>query len=323
MLPQVAAKNRDRQPAAFTLVELLVVIAIIGVLVALLLPAVQAAREAARRSQCQNNLHQTSIGLQLFEAANKQFPGCFEPGNGGNSAARTTTPANALNLMHSWAVYILPFIEQQALFSQYELGKAWDDPTTNAKHTFVQQTARDIPMLICPSTEKLLVGRSDYAAICGPGFPAGVPGNANEGWASGKNWSLGVLVAISHPAMTDPAKRLGNNRVRVGQITDGTSNTVMLGECAGRDVAVEELTDPAKKMEFQLDAFWANGDHAFAHHKDIFNDTPLDELYSDHPGGFHLANADASVRFMQENVEKRIVDALTTRAGEEVINGEY
>lgn len=307
----------DRRSAAirtgFTLVELLVVIAIIGVLVALLLPAVQAAREAARRSSCQNNLHQTSLGIMNFESANKEFPACFEPGISG--------PGSATNLMHSWAPYILPFIEQQSLHSQYRFDKWWGDPTTNALITRDQRSSQDIVMLLCPSTPKLIKGRSDYAAICGPGYPSPHPLNANEGWKRGQNWSQGVLVAIS-PITSAGVDTYDNDRVRIGQITDGTSNTIMLGECAGRDVAAEQIPKPEERGPAQLLALWANGDHSFAHHYAL-NITPLDELYSDHPGGLHLANADASVRYISESTDKTVIDRLTTRDGGELTNGEY
>src|SRR3712207_657406 len=112
----------SRKPRAFTLVELLVVIAIIGVLVALLLPAVQAAREAARRSWCQNNVKQLVGGMLLFESAKKEYPAGIEPGY--------TTPADK-NHMHSWVPYVLPYIEQQGLHAKHRFDKHWDDATTN------------------------------------------------------------------------------------------------------------------------------------------------------------------------------------------------
>ncbi len=86
----------------------------------------------------------------------------------------------------------------------------------------------------------------------------------------------------------------------------------MLGECAGRDVH-GTLTETL---------YWANGDHAFAHHEEVFNVTPVDECYSDHPGGLHLGMADGSVRFFQENTPKRIFDKLASRAMAETFHGE-
>src|SRR5687768_14877758 len=123
MQPQTF-RGVEMQPAnggsrkAFTLVELLVVIAIIGILIALLLPAVQAAREASRRSQCSNNLKQIGLGLHNFHDVRGYLP----PG-GLNGA--TVTPAHKqlnipANLNHAWSVFILPYIEQDALWDQYD-----------------------------------------------------------------------------------------------------------------------------------------------------------------------------------------------------------
>ena len=108
---------------AFTLVELLVVIAIIGILIALLLPAVQAAREAARRSQCANNLKQIGLALLNYEDAFKTLPPSVVYGCPGD---RTTATAE-IPYHHTWITRILPFLEQQALYDQMDpLRPAWD-----------------------------------------------------------------------------------------------------------------------------------------------------------------------------------------------------
>ena len=286
---------------AFTLVELLVVIAIIGVLVALLLPAVQAARESARRAMCQNNIRQLVLGIHNFASAQKEFPAGIEPGY--------TTPSSE-NLMHSWVPYVMPYIELQSLHEQYRFDKHWDDPVTNRLITGRRQdSAVDIRALICPTTPVDRRGRSDYAAIVGPGNYTDINGKRYpENWYNGAAWSLGILIAVPGDASGPP-----NARVRVGQVTDGTTRTILLGECAGRDIH-----DPKPNLSM----FWANGDHAFAHHGQAVNITPVDELYSDHPGGLHLGMADASVRFLTETTPKQIIDALATRAGEEIDHGD-
>jgi prepilin-type N-terminal cleavage/methylation domain-containing protein/prepilin-type processing-associated H-X9-DG protein len=284
----------------FTLVELLVVIAIIGILVALLLPAVQAAREAARRSQCQNNVKQLLLALHLFHDAHNEFPGAIEPGYTGNTNS---------DFRHSWVPYILPHIEEQAVYDQYRWDKKWDDATTNSYLTRRQPDAKDFAMLLCPSTQKIINGRSDYGAIPGPGHS----GSANEGWAKGKNWSLAVLICIANkyhngtgwvPIASDP---LGNNRIKISKITDGTTYTIMLGECAGRDV------HPATPSP---DLYWGNGDHAFAHHGSSVNISPVNELYSDHPGGLNVGMADSSVQFFSEETSKAVLDEMATRASQ-------
>ena len=112
------------RPAGFTLVELLVVIAIIGVLVALLLPAVQAAREAARRSQCGNNLKQIGLALHNYHDTLKWFPpgAVFE---GGASTAPNAQPINQRGSMH---VRLLPYMEQQALYNAFDFNTLGDTP---------------------------------------------------------------------------------------------------------------------------------------------------------------------------------------------------
>jgi prepilin-type N-terminal cleavage/methylation domain-containing protein len=301
-LDQVAFSGRlvGNAKRAFTLVELLVVIAIIGVLVALLLPAVQAAREAARRSTCQNNLKQLVYGIHLFESAKNEFPAAIEPGYNGDNRPLTTTT----NYMHSWMPYILPYVEQAALHRRYRFDKHWNDPTTNREITGADQnTAADVPQWMCPTTPRLYKGRLDYAALVGPGL------SSNEGWKNGENWSLGILIAV--PGHGGDANVIPNKRIKHKQVTDGTSKSVLLGECAGRDVYASNPNQPAPH------AFWANGDHAFAHHGSAVNITPVDELYSDHTSGLHLGFADASVRFFSAQTSKRVIDAITTRAGDE------
>jgi prepilin-type N-terminal cleavage/methylation domain-containing protein len=301
------ARVRFTRPStAFTLVELLVVIAIIGILVALLLPAIQAAREAARRSMCQNNVKQLLTGMHLFVDSYKEFPAGIEPGY--TRDAKT-------NFMHSWVPYVLPYIEEQAIHDQYRFDKPWADPLTNSYITRRPESVHQFAMLICPTTQVEVKGRNDYAAICGPGNYTDLQGKTYvEDWYPGAAWSLGILITVPAPHPDNPG--LVNSRIKLAQIEDGTAYSVLLGECAGRDVNLKPGQTPSSTL------FWANGDHAFAHHQPIINDSPVDELYSDHPGGLHLGMADASVRFLNEDTPKRIIDFLATRAKGEVFHGE-
>lgn len=306
----------SRARRGFTLVELLVVIAIIGILVALLLPAIQAAREASRRASCQNNLKQCLLAMNLFLDEKKTFPAGIEPGhvqNAGFSGIDSTK-----SFMHSWVPYILPYIEEQAIHDQYRFDLRWDDALTNSYLTRRQPDAKNFAMMQCPSTHRLINGRLDYGAIPGPG---GVDTDNDgmisddEGWCRGQNWSLGVLISVPAQCRSDQDRnpKASNSRIKLSQITDGTTYTILLGECAGRDV---HPPSPVNTL------YWANGDHAFAHHGATVNQEtppgPVDELYSDHPGGLHVGLADASVRFFREELPKTIIDSLSTRAGGEM-----
>jgi prepilin-type N-terminal cleavage/methylation domain-containing protein len=145
----------------FTLVELLVVIAIIGVLVALLLPAVQSAREAARRMQCTNNLKQQGLALHNFHDTNKAFPAADQE--------LGTAPSLTPKWTCSWMTHILPYIEQQAVFQNYRFDKTWDDAQTNAAVGGPIRTK--IKSFMCPSAPAQNTrpfnsdrGNTDYSA---------------------------------------------------------------------------------------------------------------------------------------------------------------
>ena len=224
----------------FTLVELLVVIAIIGVLVALLLPAIQAARESARRSQCLNNLRQLGVACQLYESSNKVFPTA-----GGVVQQFFSELAKPLHGFESagWMYQILPYVEQQALYNLRE-----GDGGSNAGFVKTRMCEVKVPTFNCPSRNNRIcvVGIDVYAL----GDYAGVMASWNDvGWP-GFAWQT-TAVPASDPAtgLTEEtlvwtgilAKggqvRLGNPpqvwkfaRVGTKSIEDGTSNTILLSE---------------------------------------------------------------------------------------------
>ena len=189
------SKNR---PHAFTLVELLVVIAIIGTLVALLLPAVQAAREAARRTECKNNLRQLGLALQNHHGALGHFPAGVVAGDD-----------DFRNAKHSGFVSLLPYLEQQTLFEKYDQSEAW---TSDAN---LAVGAARLSMLICSSnvTEVVQQGKDLAAAPTDYAFSKGPLAYLCEDQPS-----VGVFDI--------------NSDVRIAQITDGTSKTFAMGEAA-------------------------------------------------------------------------------------------
>ncbi|MHC2067074.1 DUF1559 family PulG-like putative transporter [Bremerella sp. T1] len=217
------------QKRGFTLVELLVVIAIIGVLIALLLPAVQQAREAARRMQCSNNMKQLGLGVHNFHDT---FG--LVPAGGAADQAPFGTHASGAAWGSSWMVFMLPFIEQNALFDRMNLGGGSGWGTNAATNTAASQNVT-IDAYLCPSSplEKWAANPNSngpimapsYAAISGavdgliPGYtesrvntPSSATGCCSGGIASGG----GVLI---------PSGEQG-----LASITDGTSNTAIIGE---------------------------------------------------------------------------------------------
>ncbi|MEQ8847721.1 DUF1559 domain-containing protein [Botrimarina sp.] len=232
---------------AFTLVELLVVIAIIGILVALLLPAVQAAREAARRAQCQSNLKNVALAVLNYESTNKEFPEAVTSEATIGSLGRHT----AFN--GSWLISTLPYLESQALFDSFDFDQliAGGTLAETGRPNFVNIRARgtEIAVLKCPSDGNNItkfVGKAALGDNWARGNYAGNVGPAN--WLSGSS-STGVQApaAMSGGEPSDawlgknprsrvnwPASIRGvfgpNDTVRVAQITDGTSKTMMIAE---------------------------------------------------------------------------------------------
>lgn len=144
----MSCKPNQIRPA-FTLVELMAVIVILGILMALLLPAVQQARESARRITCSNNLVQQGVALQNFESNFKAFPAGAEAGT-----------------LHAWSTRILPYLDQNGLFQKIDFKAAWDSPKNTA------WTRQNLSLFACPSSWKNYAGLTDYAGISGSSHKA-------------------------------------------------------------------------------------------------------------------------------------------------------
>jgi len=230
--------HRRRSGKGFTLVELLVVIAIIGILVALLLPAIQAAREAARRSQCTTNLKNVALALQNFHDVKRELPAAFRyPDVKVLPSAASFTPLTDDRMFWNWAIDILPFIEETDLADSFEISalQRLCVPTDQTKDA-VNRDERgiELPVMLCPTD----TGQGNRFQGSGGNWARGNYGyNAIQFWP-GANWRN-----FYHESFPDHVKALifnlgmggfdnGENRqvLNFKQITDGTTHTIMLAE---------------------------------------------------------------------------------------------
>jgi prepilin-type N-terminal cleavage/methylation domain-containing protein len=216
----VTRKMSERNRGGFTLVELLVVIAIIGVLVALLLPAIQAAREAARRSQCVNNLKQWGLAMQLYHDTHKMLPaGSTAPLTGGVPPRQT------------WVMRIWPYIEQKNLAAQNVMAREFYNAPATIHNTMNGLTGQFVPIYRCPSD--------------GSGVDQNVGqyqrrrGNYVINWGNAKYPPAGGSIRETHPDLPNggiapyshiDGRRYTPRETDLGDITDGTSNTLMMSE---------------------------------------------------------------------------------------------
>ncbi len=292
---------------AFTLIELLVVIAIIAILIGLLLPAVQKVREAAARTKCENNLKQIGLALHNFESANRFFP------PGGVSAAIPQLGITAAR-QHGWAVFLLPYLEQNALYNQYSFASHFYEPVNQA----VRET--QLKVMQCPSTPNSNryddYTRSGYALhmACGDYGPNNAISSAlaTAGLISARKSYAGALAV--------------NFLLTHGDIPDGTSNTIFIAENAARPFYYRLSALQSGRVS---GGGWADRDseyitHGFTAdgvsspgpcHTNCTNDN---EIYSFHTAGAHVLLGDGSVRFLRASTNIEVVASLLTRMGEDV-----
>ena len=339
-------RNRNLSArSAFTLVELLVVIVIIGVLVALLLPAVQAAREAARRMQCGNNLKQMGLALHNYQTALTKFPaGC-----------RSHDDQNRWTWGHSWAVAILPYAEQTALMDNFDTtgvgsvnglhtGLIYKTTNTYNIHNGQLVAGVQIPYMLCPSSPL------DPMALKGTTIP-GPQGAASPTYTA-------ITGAVDHETAVDKSSQSNEHRARgiasrggilvpwehitFSDITDGSSNTLMLGEqsdwCVDsngvkrncRSDYGHSFTMGTVPRIHTADDRWFNTTtvrYGIGHKN--WNSSGVGENYyacnrpiqGAHPGGAMVLLGDGSVRFLQQSTELQVLYDLSNRDDGHVIAG--
>ncbi len=309
------SKSKSNTRRGFTLIELLVVIAIIAILIALLLPAVQQAREAARRSACKNNMRQLGLALHNYHDTFSAFP----PGWIGATAG--VADVEGLNGF-SWGTMILPYIEQAPLYNQLNFSRSIIDPSNGPLlrqplsvfrcPSDPQPETWNIEQESSPGTVLAELATANYVGVFGSGDeqPGGRELDDCEGFV-GQCTGNGMF--------------FHNSRVRMRDLTDGTSNTIVIGE---------RMTRPRGAT---VDTFstWSGvvpeGEEAFARTLGVVDHPPnagnygtvhQDDFSSNHVGGTHFVLGDGHVRFVSENIDKNVFQWLSTLSGGEVI-GEF
>jgi prepilin-type N-terminal cleavage/methylation domain-containing protein/prepilin-type processing-associated H-X9-DG protein len=298
-----------KRQSAFTLIELLLAIVIIGVLIAISLPAICKAREAANRTACANNLKQLGLACHSYHDVAQVFP----PGYSSGSTADPTSTQPGWG----WAAHLLPYLEQRAVCDRIDFCRPVEDPVNAAARLTALQAFR------CPSdsgsslaftivTAKgqpiTQAAPSSYAASCGAAEIDDIPGPME-----------GVFYR--------------NSRINITNITDGTSTTCLIGDrasswsmtpWAGAVQGGIVLGGPSNPSRQNPDATEPAPYMCLAQTREINDwtdrDGALDDYHSEHPGGINMLFADGTVRFLRQTMDPIIFAAVGTRAGGEVVN---
>lgn len=341
MLPS----RKRRLVRGFTLIELLVVIAIIAVLIALLLPAVQQAREAARRTQCKNNMKQMGLALHNYEATHRVFP-----------PARIDLSTPVL-YQGSWMAMCLPYFDQTPVYNTYNFNLSFADPAN------IPATSAKIAMFVCPSAPTERTAPPSTVLNGGYPWPAQGYGLCDYGSMNSVRPAYFLSNGLPVPPMmlatntnTPPTaskyewdgglKKFAATPIR--DISDGTSNTMLCVEAAGRPMAWY-LNKPGTGASATTKDGWGWADINAGYSLDgslatglavgkanctvpsgpcalttpsspyAINMTSDSELYGFHTGGAHVLMCDGTVRFLSQNISAATLSALATRNTGDVV----
>ena len=313
-----------RRNRAFTLVELLVVIAIIGILIGLLLPAIQSVREAARRTQCQNNIRQQSLALLNYEAAFMRFP-----------------PGYSIGGKAMWSAFILPYADQAVLYDSIDLDGPWS-PIRGASDLNVSSQSVRLDFMRCPSSSVADVEFDDFVGL------ERVPSNYLACASGLLNTESGDFPWAGMDANDDFEASDGiffaGSRTKMSQITDGSSNTVLVGE-ATSDQSIRAIDHGGNVQK--VDHWYIGSDELSWMAAINLTDSnegseclgstacPLNSLFlgdattidekelsfgSEHTAGVNLTFADGHVKFVSDTISSEILSAIGTLSGSEVEN---
>jgi prepilin-type N-terminal cleavage/methylation domain-containing protein/prepilin-type processing-associated H-X9-DG protein len=300
-----------KQRLAFTLIELLVVISIIGVVIALLLPAVQAAREAARRAQCINNLKQLGVALHTYESASRAFP----PGY----VSRFDTSGNDTGPGWGWAAMLLPQFEQKPLFDAVNFNLAIED-VANSTSRLTRMTG-----FLCPS---------DSAPLTWWAVTRDASGAPVQNICEVAAVSYIGMYGTSDPGIDGDGIFFRDGNIGISNITDGTTQTIAAGE---RAYALGVATWVGSVTGTSLFPLTNDGvgyprlesapgmilGHAGGNLGPGDPGGEVNQFYSHHPAGVNFLFADGHVAFLKTAMSHQVFRALATRAGGEAISGDY
>jgi prepilin-type processing-associated H-X9-DG protein/prepilin-type N-terminal cleavage/methylation domain-containing protein len=333
--------------AAFTLIELLVVLCVITILIGLLAPAVQAARKAARRSQCANNMKQAALALLEFHNAKGYFPPT------GQTLPATSKQGAPLEGM-GWVTAALPYFDSQPIANKYDPTQTWSSSAVGSSAYVlpnVDITANRLNFLECPM--------APYAPTHLDGDPRAATWTASAaptdyGTITQVEARLAAYQDATGAAIVDGAgpgiMPLGQPRPTIDQVKDGLTNTILLAECGGRPQLYRRNLAPVGEApttmvngggwcrpasDFGLDGASLDGESlpgpcainctngenigGQSYPYPFYGVNGSGEIYSFHRGGANIAFADGSVNFVREDIDIRVIARMVTRAGDEIV----